>query len=114
MSYHAHIETHSKDEDGPHSYWHDIFPDSGTSDLDTIEEVLGSFYRLPDEESGPCEMRVTQEGWEEDEPGEGRYVVEMTQSHLMGSTYSRAVICDRDDYDPEPTQRDVFAERMGY
>lgn len=117
MSYlwHAHIETHSTDEDGPHSYWYDILPDTPANDLDTINDCLSLLHSLPDEESGPCEMRVTQEDWaDESGDGPGRYVVEATQRHLMGSVFSRAVVCDRDDYDPEPTQRDVYAERMGY
>jgi hypothetical protein len=119
---HAHWMSDSRDCDGPHShYWDEV----ASHWIEEFDHHAGG-YRARLEHEFDFEIRMSELLVKVPYGGDGEVTVTLERKddgrlrgHMSHSTEegfsSKAFyVCDDDDYDPVPTQRDVYAERMGY
>lgn len=110
--YHLHYTSHSRDCDGPHEYYSDYRPDRDdidwTDELDiAMDFVMPMMFTYP--EDGNVQMEIGRDS-------QDRLFFVSSKSTDEGYKSEVYVVCDEDDWDGEEahSQRDVFAERMGY
>ncbi len=114
---HAHWTSDARDCDGPISHFWDVAPaeryDPVTQawgfddEFDFETKMAEALVKVPYGGDGMVTITF-------DRTEDGR--LRGTMSHETEEGYSARAfeVCKSDDFDPVPTQRDVYAERMGY
>lgn len=110
--YHLHYTNNSRDCDGPHQFFADYVPDREDIDFSDPMDVAMNFvmpmlFSVPEHGDDPVSIGI-------DFDERGNYVLTSGKRTEEGFTHDTYVVCNCEDFEPGSSQRDVFAEQMGY
>ena len=117
MTYHIHHHHRARDCDGPFESWNDYVPDPDCAAMQNVDPTddmdIAMFYLMPllfsspDPHCGPVTITI-------DQDDHGRYQMESGRQTDEGFSADSYVVCDCSDFEPARSQRDYYAEAMGY